>query len=54
MDTNPEPHSRVPTIMESLTLARVEQARNRLEAQSMENNENQSLERRMFNSKVSF
>lgn len=53
METNPEPNNRVPSIMESLTLARVERARNRLESQSMDNNENQSLERRMFDSKVS-
>lgn len=53
MESNPELQCRAPSIMESLTLARVERARNRYESQPLDNNENQSLERRIIDSKVS-
>lgn len=39
--------------MDSPTLARVERARIRLEAQALNNNENHSLERRILDPKVS-
>lgn len=42
-----------PSIMDSPTLARVERARIRLEAQTLNNNENHSLERRILDQKVS-
>lgn len=42
-----------PSIMDSPTLARVERARLRLEAQALNNNENHSLERRILDPKVS-
>lgn len=47
------PQNRVPSIMNSPTLARVERARIRLEAQTLNNNENHSLERRILDQKVS-
>lgn len=54
MDPNSGPHpSRAPSIMDSPTLARVERARIRLEAQALNNNENHSLERRILDPKVS-
>lgn len=52
MDPSSGPQSRLP-IMNSPTLARVERARIRLEAQALNNNENQSLERRILDPKVS-
>lgn len=53
MDPNSGPQSRAPSIMDSPTLARVERARIRLEAQALNNNENHSLERRILDPKVS-
>lgn len=51
MDPSSGPQSRAPSIMNSPTLARVERARIRLEAQAMNNNENHSLERRILDPK---
>lgn len=53
MDPSSGPQSRAPSIMDSPTLARVERARIRLEAQALNNNENHSLERRILDPKVS-
>lgn len=53
MDPSSGPQSRAPSIMNSPTLARVERARIRLEAQALNNNENHSLERRILDPKVS-
>lgn len=53
MDPSSGSQSRAPSIMNSPTLARVERARIRLEAQAMNNNENHSLERRILDPKVS-
>lgn len=52
MDPSSGPQSRLP-IMNSPTLARVERARIRLEAQALNNNDSQSLERRILDPKVS-
>lgn len=53
-ETNSNPPSRAPSIMESPTLARVERARLRLEAQSTNNgNVENSLERKILDPKVS-
>lgn len=51
MDPNSGQSQRAPSIMDSPTLARVERARIRLEAQTLNNNEN--LERRILDQKVS-
>lgn len=54
MESNSGSATRAPSIMDSPTLARVERARIRLEAQALSgNNENQSLERRILDPKVS-
>lgn len=53
MDPSSGPQSRPPSIMNSPTLARVERARIRSEAQALNNNEKHSLERRILDPKVS-
>lgn len=53
MDPSSGLQSRAPSIMNSPTLARVERARLRLEAQTLNNNENLSLERLILDPKVS-
>lgn len=53
MDPSSGPQNRPTSIMNSPTLARVERARIRLEAQTLNDNKNHSLERRILDPKVS-